>query len=651
MGRGFQNLAWPIVVGFVVAASLVGSNDPLVVNTTSGPVRGTWQDGRRVFRGIPYAAPPTGDLRFRAPARHPGWNEVLKATDFGPCCLQFVTGCWSSSNVSSQSEDCLTINLITPSTQSSDPKGYPILLYVHSGEFRCGCSNDAESNWLAFGDSIIFISFNYRIGALGFLGDESLRGRDVHGSTGNYGLLDQRFALQWVQLNALAFGGNPSAVTMMGESSGGTSVAFHLLAAGRGQGQPFKRAILESPGLTQVKTWQDASTNAEFTLANLAASRSPNCSQENEYVAFADNFVMGRAIHFINGSDVPEGKSWCSNSSDCSGFTYQQHQMFFFAGSLSIRDVEATTTSHPQVFMKRGPQNPSARVSCLLSAEAKHLELLTEDVPRDDTFATDGWAPVLDGVTLPASLLDQLEHVKIPEEIDVLVGSNLDEGTEFMGLAPRILCNATEVDLKRWSDEFLGSASTRVLRLYDIKNILRPLPYCQDESYGPIQPPMVPGEQAVYFNAAMRIAGDVSVTCPLRKLALAITAGRIFRYKFKLTPAFSLNFAETKTEGAFHGAEVPFVFGTTAELTNSVEHQLSQTMGCYWGNFVQTGHPSSSSCLDNISWPAYEAHSGILMQFDAEVVSKPEDALESERCKALAPGDARLSIQIHEMIV
>jgi len=202
--------------------------DPLLVHTVSGPVRGVQVDGGRLraFRGIPYAAPPVGDARWRPPAVHPGWTSVLDASDFGPSCFQ--PQCWVSENITHMSEDCLTINILGPPA----PTPLPVIVYFHAGEFHCGSSNDAESNQPQFAREVLFVSMNYRVGPFGFLAADELRSRHPQNGTGNYGLLDQRLALEWVHKNIASFGGDPTQVTIMGESSGGTSVAYHLTVGG-----------------------------------------------------------------------------------------------------------------------------------------------------------------------------------------------------------------------------------------------------------------------------------------------------------------------------------------------------------------------------------------------------------------------------------
>ena len=249
--------------------------DPaLVVLTPDGPVRGFEANGTRGWRGIPYATPPLAALRFRPPTPPTPWTGVRNATAFGPSCIQMGapslnphwSAAWETLNLESSSEDCLTLNVYAPPTSTGAL--LPVMVYMHAGEFRFGASNDDES-LLPFGNgaphSVVLVTLNVRLGILGFAAHDALRSRDATHSTGNYGMQDQREALRWVQRSIHAFGGDAAQVTLFGESSGGTSVAYHVLSA-RSAGL-FKRAIMESPGLTQTKPWAHAgNVNPQITV-------------------------------------------------------------------------------------------------------------------------------------------------------------------------------------------------------------------------------------------------------------------------------------------------------------------------------------------------------------------------------------------------
>merc|ERR1719188_904577 len=202
-------------------------------------------------------------------------------------------------------------------------------------------------------------------------------------------------------------------------------------------------------------------------------------------------------------------------------------------------------------YMKSGPVNEDDQVTCLLSADADLLNSLTLTMPRDDTFETDAWGPVLDGVDLPLSLEERVRRGDIAARVDVLAGYNLDEGTEFMSLTPPLECNASHEHFDTWVASFLGKGeiAEAAAPLYQPELLARPLPACRDRpKFTPGKRPepgaKISGEDAGFFNAAMRMAGDKAIRCPTNILVRA-SSGRKFVYDFKLTPNFSDNFGDT----------------------------------------------------------------------------------------------------------
>ncbi|MDX1384063.1 MAG: carboxylesterase/lipase family protein [Thermoanaerobaculia bacterium] len=221
------------------------------VRIHSGLVAGeTLADGVRVFRGIPFAAPPVGDLRWRPPQDVEAWSGVRDATRFGAVCPQPPTLIqMERGEAPEQSEDCLFLNVWTPAT---DPgASLPVMVWIHGGGLSLGFSHQAVYDGLPFArHGVVLVSVNYRLGALGFLAHPELSAESEHGASGNYGFLDQIAALEWVQRNIAAFGGDPDRVTIFGESAGGTSV-FALVASPMTSGL-VHRAIAQSPWVTET---------------------------------------------------------------------------------------------------------------------------------------------------------------------------------------------------------------------------------------------------------------------------------------------------------------------------------------------------------------------------------------------------------------
>ncbi|MCU0311927.1 MAG: carboxylesterase/lipase family protein [Acidimicrobiales bacterium] len=215
----------------------------MIVRTAHGPVEGFERDGVTHFRGLRYAAPPTGERRFRPPAPPEPWSAVADARTFGPSSWQNPGGLETTLGGAEIEcdEDCLTLNVQTP---ACDDGGRPVLVWIHGGGFTSGTSATAWYDGTRFvqrGD-VVVVSVNYRLGALGFLWLGSLGG-DLRAS-GTNGILDQAAALAWVHDNIAAFGGDPGNVTIFGESAGAMSVAT-LLAVPDARGL-FHRAIAQS---------------------------------------------------------------------------------------------------------------------------------------------------------------------------------------------------------------------------------------------------------------------------------------------------------------------------------------------------------------------------------------------------------------------
>lgn len=230
-------------------APAVSQTGPLV-KTANGLLRGATLGSIDVFRGIPYARPPIGNLRWRPPEEFSAWTGERDATEFGAPCVQPAVP--PPFGVSTQwSEDCLTLNIFTPAVALKDGVKRPVLFWIHGGAFLIGSGSQPvyEGSKLAALD-VVVVTINYRMGALGFLAHPSLSAEQPDGPLGNYGLLDQLAALRWVRANIEQFGGDSDNVTIMGESSGGVSVTS-LMISPLAEGL-YSKAIAQSSGGTAV---------------------------------------------------------------------------------------------------------------------------------------------------------------------------------------------------------------------------------------------------------------------------------------------------------------------------------------------------------------------------------------------------------------
>lgn len=214
------------------------------VTAPVGSVEGVEQSGVRIFRGIPYAQPPVGALRWKPPVAAPDWQGVRKVTEFGPACVQprnRNAGIYTNP-LERVSEDCLTLNIWAP----AGGKDLPVFVWIHGGALVAGYSHESmyDGARMAQRGNMIVVSINYRLGILGYLAHPELSAESQDGVSGNYGLLDQIAALKWVQRNIAAFGGDAGDVTIAGESAGALSVMY-LMASPQARGL-FHKAVAQS---------------------------------------------------------------------------------------------------------------------------------------------------------------------------------------------------------------------------------------------------------------------------------------------------------------------------------------------------------------------------------------------------------------------
>jgi para-nitrobenzyl esterase len=245
----------PLVVLGLVLTACGGDDDNSspTVATDKGLVIGVRTDTMFSYRGIPYAAPPVGTLRWKAPQPATAWSAPRDASVFAPHCAQPA----SSFGIASSSEDCLYLNVYTPKTTGP----YPVMFWIHGGALLTGESDDYDARALV-AQGVVVVTINYRLGPLGFLSHPALTA-EGGGASGDYGLMDQQAALQWVKTNIAGFGGDPANVTIFGESAGGLSTHSQIvspLAAGL-----FHKAIVESgsysltpPTLAVAEGWGQA---------------------------------------------------------------------------------------------------------------------------------------------------------------------------------------------------------------------------------------------------------------------------------------------------------------------------------------------------------------------------------------------------------
>ena len=445
--------------------------------------------GVRVFKGLPYAAPPVGALRWQAPRRAPKWAGVRPTGKFAADCMQDISP--NSPAAQARSEDCLYLNIWAPARH---PAALPVFVWIHGGGSRVGSGAQPSFEGTALArQGMIVVTINYRLGVFGFLAAPGLSAQSGYGGSGNYGFMDDIAALQWVRRNIGAFGGDPNRVTVGGESSGSVSTSV-LMASPLAKGL-FQQAIGESGSAFRV------SEPASMGAATLH-------SQEQR----------GQAL----------------------------------------MDLLHTPT-----------------VKALRAVPAAGVMAAAQKLSAQNYFNL----PVVDGYVLPDAPMRMFESGRF-NDVPLLAGWNAQEGS-LMLLGP-----------KQTLSQFLQRA------------------------YGPMADFMAPyyravpgGEQAPFIAAA----GDNNIAWPTWLWAMAkarFGKAPVYLYQFDHAPPlpqgkFGKDF-DVRLAGSFHGAEVPFVFGTLPaqdgwQLTPA-DYATARQMSGYWANFIRTGSPDGT---DLAPWPRY----------------------------------------------
>jgi len=468
----------------------------LTVHTEAGLVAGlALAGGVRVFRGVPFAAAPAGDLRWRPPAPPVPWTGIRQATEWGPDCPQPAppAGGPSSSRAGKQSEDCLNLNIWAPAAKPGE--GVPVLVWLFGGSFMVGSASDHLFDGEQFAkEGVILVTANYRVGVFGFLAHPALTAESPHRSSSNYALLDQLAALRWIQDNIAGFGGDPKRVTLFGVSAGSASISL-LLTSPLAKGL-FQQAILESPG-------------AFRPLASLAEAE---------------------AYGLKLGNDLAQ---------------------------LRRMPAEEVLAKTPLFVPKmRGLTTPRV------------LRPIRDGwvIPRDerDAFAAGHYHPV-----------------------PIIVGTNRDEGTVFVGAWPVTNLAA----YRAFIAENFGAAADAAFRQY---------PATSDAEVLPRVAEMFADTQFNYGAWALA-------------RGMARSGKGAWRYLF-------LKRRAGQADGPDHGDEVPFVFGASGPSRKGAafdagELALSQTMMKLWVQFARTADPNGAG----VAWPGYDAERDNHLELDSPI--------------------------------
>ncbi len=511
-----KRLSLFLVLGPMLAIAAI--QDP--VKTDTGQISGVAGKNAevRVYKGIPFAAPPVGDLRWKPPQPVGRWGGVLMADKFGSECVQGggrarggapkaaapkapapKDGAARGGGGVSGSEDCLYLNVWTAAQSASEKR--PVLVWAYPGGYTSGNGASPAFDGEALAKrGVILITFNYRVGPFGFLAHPELTKESDHNASGNYGLMDLAATLKWVQRNIAAFGGDPKNVTIAGDSAGAALVAM-LTGSPEGKGL-FRRVISESGA------WMGLGVSKMTTLAS----------------AEQNGVRMAAAM-----------------------------------GANSLAELRA---------------KPAAEVQA----------------------GGRGGGPVVDGWYIPEDLSKMFEAAK-ENEVDILVGSNKDEGTFFGG--PVTAAAFTAQAKMRY-----GDLAESYLKVY---------PAGSDEEA--TRSSLASFRDALGFHQRK-----------WAQLQEKRGKSKTYVYYFTHDPTPGPN-----SRGATHGSEAPFVFQNPGRaMWTDAEKQLSDTISSYWVNFAATGDPNGKGLP---KWPEYRSNHRMVLG----------DKIEVEPANDVASNAARLA--------
>ncbi len=500
----------PFVLGAGLFVSCATEPEPVPVTTkvpiASGEIQGEKLDGEpavHVYRGIPYAAPPVGDLRWRPPRPAESWDGVRPATEFGPMCPQAKFEGFYGIPDLPKSEDCLTLNVWTAAATVEERR--PVMVWIHGGGFTVGSGRLELYDGVTLArDGAVVVTVNYRLNVFGFLAHPALSAESEHDSSSHYGILDQIAALEWVRDNIASFGGDPERVTIFGESAGSMSVSL-LTVTPLARGL-FHRAIGQSGA------------------ALMPVER-----------------LRGDGVRGLSSEAIGE----------------------HFAEALGVGDAEDVVAA-----MRAKPAG----------------EVLDVFLSNPMYSAFWSFAPV-DGWVLPAQPREILERGE-QADVPVLIGTNADEGSALVDyFFPA-------------SRSSLAGYGEALSNLYgDSADVFRELyPAADDDAAR---------------EALAELLADDFFTFPtwVWGHGMASVASPVFVYRFTRAPVL-----EDGKYGAFHAAEIPYVFGTVwpgAEWTEDDE-RLATAMRATWLRFALTGDPNGDGPLPE--WPAYTSDNEAYME-------------------------------------
>lgn len=356
-----------------------------IVSTKQGAVEGYVSNGTVIFKGIPYAAPPVGELRFRRPQEHEPWEGVLGCKEFGSSCPQADLGSMDfygrefyDQPMPALSEDCLYLNVWTPESAGPDSK-LPVMFWIHGGAFMHGTGSEKEFDGEDMARrGVILVTINYRVNVFGFFAHPELEAENGEHVSGNYGILDQTAALKWVRENIGSFGGDPENITVFGQSAGCMSVQT-IISSRLSEGM-LRRAILQSGGglhaLHETPGREQAHSTAKKLMDCLGVSTISELRQvPAEKLRDAAYAVSGGGLSW-----TPHVDGWLlEDTTDRLALSGKIHDIQYMIGSLS-EDIGGSG-----LLQKAGAEFCQNQLA--LGRAPGYLYYFTRRLPGDDAGA------------------------------------------------------------------------------------------------------------------------------------------------------------------------------------------------------------------------------------------------------------------------
>lgn len=384
-----KKINYIISIFILLVASVAKAQQPAPVKAEGGLLQGAAKNGLTIYKGIPFAAPPVGALRWRAPQAVAKWEGVKQALEFGPAPMQ------GGNPPSGKSEDCLYLNVWTPAKSANEK--VPVLVWIYGGGFSFGSTSEPVYDGEALaGKGVVLVSIPYRVGPLGFLAHPELSAENTTHTSGNYGLLDMIAGLKWIQKNIAAFGGDPDKVTIFGESAGGIAVSM-LCASPLAKGL-FHGAISQSGGSfgpprpttypgENMKRLKDAeSDGVDFVkkagVSSLAELRKIDADK------LPGGWGMGSAWPIIDGYVIPDDQYKLYEAG-------KYNDTPILVGYNSDEGLSFTRTKDPQEFIAGVKQRYGKFSDDLLKAYPvgeNSVPKTARDLSRDAAFGWQTWS-------------------------------------------------------------------------------------------------------------------------------------------------------------------------------------------------------------------------------------------------------------------